>query len=82
MNIDDYAKTLIFEEPEESMLFEAVMHLPKKYRQVMHLYYYEDYSVREISKLLGASETAVSTQLLRGRQKIKKILTEVWKDEE
>lgn len=82
VNIDDYAKTLIFEEPEESMLFEAVMQLPKKYRQVMHLYYYEDYSVREISKLLGASETAVSTQLLRGRQKIKKILTEVWKDEE
>ncbi len=81
VSIEDYAQTLSFEAPEESALFEAVMALPKKYRQTIHLYYYEDYSVREISKMLNISETAVTTQLLRGRQKIKKQLLEVWKDE-
>lgn len=33
---------------ESRELFEEVMKLPDKYRIVIHLFYYEDYSVREI----------------------------------
>lgn len=80
-SLEDYVQTLIWQDPEESDLFLAVMNLPRKYRIVIHLYYYEDYSVKEIAALLGESSTAVSTQLLRGRKKLKEKLMEVWKDE-
>ena len=40
-----------------------------------------NYSIKEIADLLGMSSTAVSTQLLRGRKKLKEKLLEVWKDE-
>lgn len=77
----EYEQTLCFEEPEESRLFESVMALSRKYRSVLHLFYYEDYSVREIAELLGISESAVTTRLARGRNKLKKELKEVWADE-
>lgn len=80
-SLEDYAKTLIWCDPEESEVFLAVMSLPAKYRQVMHLYYYENYSTAEIAAFLGISSTAVSTRLLRGRKKMKEKLMEVWNDE-
>ncbi len=55
-------------------LKEAVLNLPEKYRLPIHLYYYEEYSVREIAKLLRKSESTVQTQLQRGREKIKQEL--------
>ena len=68
--------TLIFESPEESEVYRAVMALPAKYRSVIHLYYYEGYSVAEIAKIVGRSETAVQTQLYRARKLLKESLGE------
>ncbi|MGN0473798.1 MAG: RNA polymerase sigma factor [Acutalibacteraceae bacterium] len=67
---------LSFEIPEQSELFYAVRALPPKYRVVVHLYYYEDYSVSEIADMLGLKETAVQTQLMRARNKLKIKLSE------
>lgn len=67
---------LSFEIPEQSELFYAVRSLPPKYRVVVHLYYYEDYSVGEIADMLGIRETAVQTQLMRARSKLKIKLSE------
>jgi RNA polymerase sigma-70 factor (ECF subfamily) len=67
---------LIFESPEESEVYRAVMALPAKYRSVIHLYYYEGYSVAEIAKIVGRSETAVQTQLYRARKLLKESLGE------
>ena len=53
----------------------------QKYRVVVHLYYYEDYSTKEIAQLLGIRETAVSTRLLRARNMLKEKLQEVWNEE-
>lgn len=78
--IDEYAQTLGFETPEQSALFAAVMKLPQKYRVCIHLYYYEDYSVREVAQMLGLRESAVQTRLLRARQKLKQTL-EDWNDD-
>ena len=55
------------------------MGLSVKYRQVVYLYYFEEYSVKEIAKLVKLSETAVQTRLLRARQKLKEALKEAWK---
>ncbi len=63
------------EAPEEhSEVLEAVLGLPEKYRIVIYLYYYEDYSIRQISKILCSSEAAVAQRLSRGRKKLEKKL--------
>lgn len=57
--------------PEDMALLQLVMQLPVKYKTVIHLYYYEDYPVQEISKILQISESAVKMRLSRGRQLLK-----------
>lgn len=79
--LEEYAAAT-FPEQEESDLFLAVMALPQKYRIVVHLYYYEEYSVREIAQLLGIKETTIQTRLMRARKKLKETLQEAWNDEE
>ena len=61
---------------EEKAVFLAVMELPEKYRSVIHLYYYEGYSVKEIAEMTGKSETSVQTQLYRARKLLKTALGE------
>ena len=51
------------------MLF---LNLPIKYRTVIHLYYYENYSIKEISKILKLNENTIKTRLSRARQKLEK----------
>lgn len=67
---------LSFDCPEESDLFYAVMDLPLKYRAVVHLFYYEDYRIREIAQITAQKETTVATQLQRARQMLKNKLSE------
>lgn len=50
---------------------EAIGALPLKYRSVIHLYYYENYSVKEISRLLGKKENTVMSDLHRARAALK-----------
>jgi len=45
--------------------------LPQKYSEVIFLYYYEGYNIREISGFLGKSENTVSSLLQRGRKKLR-----------
>ena len=81
VSLEEYTGQIDFETQEESRVFTAVMSLPNKYRQVIHLYYDEDCCTAEIADILGISRTAVTTRLLRGRKKLKEDLLEVWKDE-
>ena len=74
--LDSLAETLSFETPEHSELFYAVMGLPKKYRIVLLLYYYADYSTGEVAGLLRLPPATVRTQLARGREQLKHLLTE------
>ncbi|WP_105614654.1 RNA polymerase sigma factor [Vallitalea okinawensis] len=59
---------------ETSELYEAVNTLPKKYGQVIYLYYYEGYSVKEIADILSAKEATIKTRLARGRKQLEKSL--------
>ena len=78
---EEYMDELEFEAPEDSELFEAVMKLPDKYRIVIHLFYYEDQSITEISKTLKRREGTVKSQLSRGRALLKDFLTEEWNND-
>ena len=80
-SLEDYMETLVFETPESEHLFETVMGLPEKYRIVIHLFYYEDYSVREIGEILKISESNVKVRLSRGRTLLREILKEEWDDD-
>ena len=70
----DNANHLSYEIPDENKVYNAVMSLPEKYRIIIHLFYYEEYSTREIAGITRRSESAVRTQLHRGRELLKKIL--------
>lgn len=59
---------------EEGSLLAALEALPPKYRTVIHLYYYEGYSAKEIAALLGEKPATVFTRLDRGRQKLRTYL--------
>ena len=70
------------EEQAQPETVDAVMSLPEKYRAVVLLYYYEDYPVKDIAKILRRTETAVQTQLQRARAMLKKTLQEEWQDDQ
>ncbi len=80
--LEDYMETLAFETPQEETLFETVMRLPEKYRIIIHLYYYEDYSILEIEKVLKLTQSNVKVRLSRGRKLLKEVLKEDWEDDE
>ena len=82
ISLQDYMETLTFETEEAENLFETVMKLPEKYRIVIHLFYYEDYSVGEIAGILNLSESNVKVRLSRGRTLLRDALKEEWKDDE
>lgn len=60
----------VLKEEHENDVLEKVLELPRKYRTVIYLYYYEEYSVKEIGALLGKKESTIQTQLQRARKKL------------
>lgn len=62
---------IYFDKKEDELLYYEVMELQKKYRTVIHLYYYEDYSVNEISEILNIKPSTVKTHLFRARDLLK-----------
>ena len=63
-----------FSDIEKHDVFYAVMDLPKKYRLIIHLYYYEQLSIKEISSLMNANENTIMSLLYRGRKILKNIM--------
>lgn len=55
---------------------ELVYSLPKKYRNIVYLYYYEEYTVPEIAEILGENKNTINSRLQRARKKLKEILEE------
>lgn len=60
---------------ENKQVVASVLELPKKYRIVLYLYYFESYSTAEIAGLLHRNESTVRTQLKRARELLKTSLT-------
>ena len=59
---------------EQSEVMEAVLSLPEKYRTVIHLFYYNSYSIKEISAITGKKPATVGTLLARGRKILKDMM--------
>jgi RNA polymerase sigma-70 factor (ECF subfamily) len=52
---------------EQNEVLSIVLSLPVKYRTVLHLFYYENYSMNEIAKMLAKRPATIGTWLSRGR---------------
>ena len=63
-------------QPEQSSVMEEIWQLPETMRNVIYLYYYEDYTIAEIAKILGKNANTVCSTLQRARRKLKDILEE------
>ena len=48
-------------------VLEAVLSLPAKYRDVVYLHYYEEYTAPEIARILGKNVNTVYTRLTRAK---------------
>ncbi len=57
-----------------SGILQAVLKLPEKYRTIIHLYYYEDYTIKEIAQIAALPSATVGTRLARGRALLRKML--------
>ena len=64
------------EAPDYGPLLSAVRSLPEAYSAVIHLYYYEGYSIKEIARLLALPVPTVGTRLARGRERLRNLLKE------
>lgn len=71
--LDDEIK---FEMQEEQELYNEIKKLPKKYRVVIHLFYYEQYQIKDISKILEQKESTIRTWLTRARRMLKNYIKE------
>ena len=59
---------------EAERLVAAIRTLSVKYREVLVLYYYQEYDTKEISEILHISVNTVKSRLRRGRNKLGEIL--------
>ncbi len=69
VSIDEVENTLAA--PEEKEILRELLELPVKQKTVIYLHYVEGYQIKEIADILGITESAVKTRLLRGRKQLR-----------
>ncbi|MCM1364569.1 MAG: sigma-70 family RNA polymerase sigma factor [Faecalibacterium sp.] len=80
-SLDEFEDTYTFDKDKNKDLFNAVMSLPTKLRTVVHMFYYEDMTVKDIAEVLRLKESAVKTRLHRARTQLKQMLGDDWNNE-
>lgn len=65
---------------DRKVVIDAVMSLPEHYRIIVYLFYYEEYSIHQISSILKIKETTIQTRLSRAREKLRNILSDSFEE--
>lgn len=65
-----------YDQDRGSELYDLVLELATPYRLVIDLYYFQGFSVKEISHILSISQSKVKIDLMRARNKLKIIIKE------
>jgi RNA polymerase sigma-70 factor (ECF subfamily) len=65
---------LAFEDEKENEVMYEILALPQKYKDIVYLFYYEGYTVPELSKILQIKENTVYSHLHRARKILKEKL--------
>ncbi len=66
----DTPESEVFKKDEQSLLMECVLSLPTKYREVILLFYYKEFSIEEIAAILTTNQSTIKTRLKRAREKL------------
>lgn len=74
ITVEDSLQSEYIEKEDADLIRRAVLSLPYKDRELIHLFYYENMSIREISYVTGRKESTIQTQLSRARERLKKKL--------
>ena len=61
-------------QPDHREVLDAVFSLPQKYRDVVYLHYFEDYTAPQISHILGKNVNTIYTLLTRSKQMLREKL--------
>ena len=69
-------ENLVFDSVRDYDLYYELMRLKPQEREVIHLFYYEDMTSKEIAQALGVTEAAVRTRLTRARKALKAFMKE------
>ena len=64
----------IIDNENANMVLNEILLLPTKYKDVLILYYYKDFSTIEISSILNIPEATVRTRMKRAREMLKEKL--------
>jgi RNA polymerase sigma-70 factor (ECF subfamily) len=75
-NVVPIEEQIIPYEDEELFVLEEIKKLSEEERNIIYLYYYEGYNIREISDLLNRKQNTINSKLTRARRKLKKIILE------
>ena len=59
---------------DDSLLYQAILSLPEEMRLTLTMYYGDEFTIREIAKVLRVSEGTVKSRLSRGRARLREIL--------
>lgn len=65
---------------DRKVVIDAVISLPEHYRIIVYLFYYEEYSIHQISSILKIKETTIQTRLSRAREKLRNILSDSFEE--
>ena len=60
----------------DTEILDALKTLPEQYRVALYLFYYENYSAKEIAEVMGKTEANITQYLSRGRRKLRVLLEE------
>lgn len=74
--LEDYDAPAGYGRGEYEDLAAELAKLPPDDRNVLYLYYYEGYNIRELSEILGMKQNTANSRLTRARIKLKKYLEE------
>ena len=76
ISLSEKEENIIVKKDNDYVLLDEINKLSKNERLIVFLYYYENYKINEISKIMKKSETNIQTILYRARNKLKKIIEE------
>jgi len=72
VNLDDVPDIPTWDDNELSKeVLSKLLALPKQYKTVLYLYYFEGYATKEIASILKRNESTIRTHLQRGREQLK-----------
>lgn len=59
----------------QKKILSCIYSLPSQYAAVLVLFYYNNFSIKEISEIINCSEATVKTRLFRARKNLEKVLS-------